>query len=67
MDNCTAAVERDYMFYLSFENSLCDQYVTEKLWRWLKKAWLPDGYCPIFRLYEFGPSGLKDYGSARLH
>ena len=21
-------IERDYMFYLSFENSLCDHYVT---------------------------------------
>ena len=25
VDNCTATVEREYMFYLSFENSLCDQ------------------------------------------
>ena len=29
------------MFYLSFENSLCDQYVTEKLWSWLKKDIVP--------------------------
>ena len=27
---------------------------------------LPDGYSQIFRLYVFGPSGLKDYGSAML-
>ena len=29
-------------------------------------AWLPDGYRKIFRAYVFGPSGLKDYGSATL-
>ena len=32
----------------------------------LYKAWLPDGYSQIFRLYAFGPLGLKDYGSATL-
>ena len=30
------------------------------------KAWLPDGYSQIFRWCVFGPSGLKDYGSATL-
>ena len=30
-----------YMFYLSFENSLCDDYVTEKLWGWLKRDIVP--------------------------
>ena len=30
------------------------------------QAWLPDGYSQIFRLYVFGPSGLKDYGSTTL-
>ena len=28
--------------------------------------WLPDGFTQIFRMYAFGPSGLKDYGSATL-
>ena len=28
-------------FYLSFENSLCDHYVTEKLWSWMKKDIVP--------------------------
>ena len=32
----------------------------------LYQAWLPDGYSRILRLYVFGPSGLKDYGSATL-
>ena len=31
-----------------------------------REAWLPDGYSRIFRLYVFGPPGLKDYGSATL-
>ena len=38
---CAENIERDYMFYLSFENSLCDQYVTEKLWSWLTKDIVP--------------------------
>ncbi len=41
MDNCTEAVERDYLFYLSFENSLCDHYVTEKLWMRLRQNVVP--------------------------
>ena len=31
-----------------------------------RSPWLPDGYGQIFRSYVFGPSGLKDYGSATL-
>ena len=30
------------------------------------ESWLPDGYSQIFRLYVFGHSGLKDYGSDTL-
>ena len=39
--DCFQRVERDYMFYLAFENSFCDDYVTEKMWRWLKKDVVP--------------------------
>ena len=34
--------------------------------QFLDQAWLPDGDSQILRLYVFGPSGLKDYGSATL-
>ena len=33
---------------------------------WIQ-AWLPDGYSLIFTLSVFGPSSLRDYGSAMLH
>ena len=32
----------------------------------MSDSWLPDGYSQIFGLYLFGPSGLRDYGSATL-
>ena len=34
-------LERDYMFYLAFENSICVDYVTEKLFRTLELDVVP--------------------------
>lgn len=43
-DKCYRLFERHYKFYLSFENSLCDDYVTEKLFRVLKYDLIPIVY-----------------------
>jgi alpha-1,3-fucosyltransferase len=32
-DNCSQRVQQGYKFYLSFENTLCSEYVTEKFFR----------------------------------
>lgn len=38
---CLKMVERDYYFYLSFENSFCEDYVTEKLLHALQHNTVP--------------------------
>ena len=38
---CSELLEKEYKFYLSFENSLCDDYVTEKLWTALRLNIVP--------------------------
>ncbi len=40
-DNCSKAVAQNYKFYLSFENSICKEYVTEKLYNSMKKRVVP--------------------------
>lgn len=32
-EECNTMLENDYFFYIAFENSLCNDYVTEKFWR----------------------------------
>ena len=39
--DCLEFIEQNYMFYLAFENSFCEDYVTEKLWQWLRKDIVP--------------------------
>ena len=36
-ERCLAVVNADYKFILAFENSLCADYVTEKLWKVLQR------------------------------
>ncbi|XP_014100662.3 alpha-(1,3)-fucosyltransferase C-like [Bactrocera oleae] len=39
--SCDALLDKDYKFYLSFENSLCKDYVTEKLFNALQRHIVP--------------------------
>lgn len=40
-DSCYDMLERDYKFYLAFENSLCTDYVTEKFFKILQRRIIP--------------------------
>ena len=38
---CWEMVEKNYYFYLSFENSICNDYVTEKFFNAMKRTIIP--------------------------
>ena len=40
-DPCLKRIEDKYKFYLSFENSLCKEYATEKIWKILTRNLVP--------------------------
>jgi hypothetical protein len=40
-DPCLKMLNTTYKFYLSFENSLCNDYITEKLWVMMKLDAIP--------------------------
>ena len=41
VSKCAEFIDKNYMFYLAFENSLCEEYVTEKFWDHLKGNLVP--------------------------
>ncbi|XP_067945285.1 uncharacterized protein [Watersipora subatra] len=39
--SCLITLKRKYKFYLAFENSMCQEYITEKFWKALKEGMVP--------------------------
>jgi alpha-1,3-fucosyltransferase len=73
VDNCTLAVQEHYKFYLAFENSFCNDYVTEKFFRHVPHILTvvlgqadygmvapPHSYINVME-FEQGPKQLADY------
>ena len=72
-EECDQMLATDYKFYLSLENSICEQYVTEKLWRAYLAEVIPivigssnySGYLPEHSYIDVGDFGsvqeLADY------
>ena len=65
---CQAMLRRDYKFYLAFENSLCPDYVTEKLTRTLGLDLVPIVYGAV-DYWHFAPPhsfiDVRDFQSVR--
>ena len=49
---CTRQMFLTYKFYLAFENSLCEDYITEKCWKCLKEGMLPVVMGPSIKNYD---------------
>ncbi|XP_063226970.1 alpha-(1,3)-fucosyltransferase C-like [Bacillus rossius redtenbacheri] len=67
-EECYEMLDRKYKFYLSFENSLCRDYVTEKLFRVLRHRVVPVVYGGA-DYSRFAPPGsyidVRDFASPR--
>lgn len=70
--SCYEHVEQNYKFYLSFENSLCNEYVTEKFFMPLQYAVVPitlgkanySSFAPphsFINAMEYSPKQLADF------
>lgn len=57
-ENCYSHVAKTHKFYLSFENSLCTDYITEKFFTAMKVDMIPVVY---------GGSRMQDYSSIAPH
>ena len=66
--SCHDYLAENYKFYLSFENSLCIDYVTEKLWSQLKRDILPITFSWISNTEMLPPHSYinaVDFGSVK--
>ena len=65
-DPCNLMLDGDYKFYLAFENCICEDYVTEKLWKALLFNTVPivmGGYNYSEYLLPGMYIDVKDYSS----
>ena len=44
---------KKYKFYLAFENSNCNEYITEKFWRYLSYGLVPVAFGAPFHDYRY--------------
>ena len=50
--NCIKRMFLEYKFYIAFENSYCEDYITEKTWKSLQGGMLPVVMGPNIKNYE---------------